>query len=208
MVVGFTFVIVAWLIVFVAEICKSNGLYRGTSVFRVLTLLYVVAFIVYGLTDPTQFFAVMGMRPFKAMLVFGLAGAYSGIMFLLELYLPRKYYPTYLDVPRQVLYKVGKYGKCIVLSEDEAKKAHKNGETVYIHAMARVTYKPKDEAEKEQPKTEAKTVDTAKGLDATGYTLHDQQRKTLEAMLANTPNREQVVDLLGKLKTIQQNRGK
>ena len=203
MVVGFTFVIVAWLIVFVAEICKSNGLYRGTSVFRVLTLLYVVAFIVYGFTDPTQFFAVMGMRPFKAMLIFGLAGAYSGIMFLLELYLPRKYYPTYLDVPRQVLYKVGKYGKCIVLSEAEAKKAHKNGETVYIHAMARVTYKPKDESEKEQPKT----VDTGKGLDAMGYALHDQQRKTLEAMIANSPNKDKIVDLLNKVKA-QQNGGK
>lgn len=203
MVVGFTFVIVAWLIVFVAEICKSNGLYRGTSVFRVLTLLYVVAFIVYGLTDPTRFLAVLGMSPFKGMLVFGLAGAYSGIMFLLELYLPRKYYPTYLDVPRQVLYKVGKYGKCIVLSEAEAKKAHKNGETVYIHAMARVTYKPKDEPEKEQPKT----VDTGKGLDAMGYTLHDQQRKTLEAMIANSPNKDKIVDLLNKVKA-QQNGGK
>lgn len=203
MVVGFTFVIVAWLIVFVAEICKSNGLYRGTSVFRVLTLLYVVAFIVYGLTDPTRFLAVLGMSPFKGMLVFGLAGAYSGIMFLLELYLPRKYYPTYLDVPRQVLYKVGKYGKCIVLSEAEAKKAHKNGETVYIHAMARVTYKPKDEPEKEQPKT----VDTGKGLDAMGYALHDQQRKTLEAMIANSPNKDKIVDLLNKVKA-QQNGGK
>lgn len=203
MVVGFTFVIVAWLIVFVAEICKSNGLYRGTSVFRVLTLLYVVAFIVYGLTDPTRFLAVLGMSPFKGMLVFGLAGAYSGIMSLLELYLPRKYYPTYLDVPRQVLYKVGKYGKCIVLSEAEAKKAHKNGETVYIHAMARVTYKPKDEPEKEQPKT----VDTGKGLDAMGYALHDQQRKTLEAMIANSPNKDKIVDLLNKVKA-QQNRGK
>lgn len=203
MVVGFTFVIVAWLIVFVAEICKSNGLYRGTSVFRVLTLLYVVAFIVYGLANPTRFLAVLGMSPFKGMLVFGIAGAYSGIMFLLELYLPRKYYPTYLDVPRQVLYKVGKYGKCIVLSEAEAKKAHKNGETVYIHAMARVTYKPKDEAEKEQPKT----VDTGKGLDAMGYALHDQQRKTLEAMIANSPNKDKIVDLLNKVKA-QQNGGK
>lgn len=203
MVVGFTFVIVAWLIAFVAEICKSNGLYRGTSVFRVLTLLYVVAFIVYGLTDPTRFLAVLGMSPFKGMLVFGLAGAYSGIMFLLELYLPRKYYPTYLDVPRQVLYKVGKYGKCIVLSEAEAKKAHKNGETVYIHAMARVTYKPKDEPEKEQPKT----VDTGKGLDVMGYALHDQQRKTLEAMIANSPNKDKIVDLLNKVKA-QQNGGK
>lgn len=203
MVVGFTFVIVAWLIVLVAEICKSNGLYRGTSVFRVLTLLYVVAFVVYGFTDPTRFLAVLGMSPFKGMLVFGLAGAYSGIMFLLELYLPRKYYPTYLDVPRQVLYKVGKYGKCIVLSEAEAKKAHKNGETVYIHAMARVTYKPKDEPEKEQPKT----VDTGKGLDAMGYALHDQQRKTLEAMIANSPNKDKIVDLLNKVKA-QQNGGK
>lgn len=203
MIVGFTFVIVAWLIVLVAEICKSNGLYRGTSVFRVLTLLYVVAFVVYGFTDPTRFLAVLGMSPFKGMLVFGLAGAYSGIMFLLELYLPRKYYPTYLDVPRQVLYKVGKYGKCIVLSEAEAKKAHKNGETVYIHAMARVTYKPKDEPEKEQPKT----VDTGKGLDAMGYALHDQQRKTLEAMIANSPNKDKIVDLLNKVKA-QQNGGK
>ena len=203
MIVGFTFVIVAWLIVFVAEICKSNGLYRGTSVFRILTLLYVVAFVVYGFTDPTRFLAVLGMSPFKGILVFGLAGAYSGIMFLLELYLPRKYYPTYLDVPRQVLYKVGKYGKCIVLSEAEAKKAHKNGETVYIHAMARVTYKPKDESEKEQPKT----VDTGKGLDTMGYALHDQQRKTLEAMIANSPNKDKIVDLLNKVKA-QQNGGK
>lgn len=200
--------VVAWLFVLVAEVCKSNAFYRATSIFRVLGMLYAVAFIVYGFVNPADFQATFGQYPHWLMSVFGLAGGYNAGLFVLELYRPRKYYANYLDVPRQVLYKVGKYGKCIVLSEAEAKKAHKNGETVYIHAMARVTYKPKDEAEKEQPKTEAKTVDTAKGLDATGYTIHDQQRKNLEAMLANTPNREQVVDLLGKLKTIQQNRGK
>lgn len=206
MIVGFTFVIVTWLIVLVAEICKSNGFYRGTSAFRVLTMLYVVAFIVYGFADPTRFLAVLGMTPFKGLLAFGLAGGYSVVMFLIELYQPHKYYPTYLDVPRQVLYKVGKFGKCIVLSEKEARQAHKNGETVYIHAMARVTYKPKDESEK--PETDqAKGVDMGKGLDAMGYALHDQQRKTLEAMIANSPNKDKIVDLLNKLQEQRKNGG-
>lgn len=206
MIVGFTFVIVTWLIVLVAEICKSNGFYRGTSAFRVLTMLYALAFIVYGFADPTRFLAVLGMTPFKGLLAFGLAGGYSVVMFLIELYQPHKYYPTYLDVPRQVLYKVGKFGKCIVLSEKEAKQAHKNGETVYIHAMARVTYKPKDESEK--PETDqAKGVDMGKGLDAAGYALHDQQRKTIESLIANHPNRDAIKDLLNKLQEQRKNGG-
>ena len=207
MIVGFTFVIVTWLIVLVAEICKSNGFYRGTSAFRVLTMLYAMAFIVYGFADPTRFLAVLGMTPLKGLLAFGLAGGYSAVMFLIELYQPHKYYPTYLDVPRQVLYKVGKFGKCIVLSEKEAKQAHKNGETVYIHAMARVTYKPKDESEK--PETEqAKGVDMGKGLDAAGYALHDQQRKTIESFIANHPNKDAIKDLLNKLQEQRKNGGK
>lgn len=206
MIVGFTFVIVTWLIVLVAEICKSNGFYRGTSAFRVLTMLYALAFIVYGFADPTRFLAVLGMTPFKGLLAFGLAGGYSVVMFLIELYQPHKYYPTYLDVPRQVLYKVGKFGKCIVLSEKEAKQAHKNGETVYIHAMARVTYKPKDESEK--PETDqAKGVDMGKGLDAAGYALHDQQRKTIESLIANHPNKDAIKDLLNKLQEQRKNGG-
>lgn len=205
MAVGFIFVIVTWLIVLVAEICKSNGFYKGTSAFRVLTMLYAVAFIVYVFADPARFFAVLGMTPFKGMLAFGLAGGYSVVMFLIELYQPHKYYPTYLDVPRQVLYKVGKYGKCIVLSEKEAKQAHKNGETVYIHVIARVTYKPKDETEKEQPQ---QGVDTGKGLDAVGYALYDQQRKTLESLIVNHPNKDAIKDLLNKLQEQQKNGGK
>lgn len=202
MIVGMIFIIVAWVFVAIAEICKSNGFYRGTVVFRVLTLLYIESFVVYGFADPTRFQVVFGVPPIKGLLAFGVAYVYSSLMFILELYLPRKYYPNYLDVPRQVLYKVGKYGKCIVLSEKEAKKAHANGETVYIHAMARVTYKPKDESEKEKPKG----VDTGKGLDSAGYAMHDQQRKTFEAMMANPADRDKITELLNRLKEVNEKR--
>lgn len=204
MLIGITLIIIAWIIVLVAEVCKSNGLYRGMSIFRVFTMLYVLTAIVYGFSNQTGFLGIFGIELNKCLPILSLAGIYSFIMFILELYLPRKYYPTYLDVPRQVLYKVGKYGKCIVLSEKEAKQAHKNGETVYIHAMARVTYKPKDETEKEQPKG----VDMGKGLDAAGYALHDQQRKTIESLIANHPNKDAIKELLNKLQEQRKTGGK
>ena len=162
---GIIFMVVAWLFVLVAEVCKCNAFYRATSIFRVFGMLYATAFIVYGFGNPADFQATFGHFPHWLMSVFGLAGGYNAGLFVLELYRPRKYYTNYLDVPRQVLYKVGKYGKCQVLSEREAKKAHENGETVYIHAMARVTYKPKDE-EPQNP-----NINKGSGTDINGHTV-------------------------------------
>lgn len=180
---GIIFMIVAWLFVLVAEVCKGNAFYRAATIFRVLGMLYATAFIVYGFGNPAGFQATFGHFPRWLMSVFGLAGGYNAGMFVLELYRPRKYYANYLDVPRQVLYKVGKYGKCQVLSEREAKKAHENGETVYIHAMARVTYKPKDAKEK---------VDTGKGKDTEVFAIRDSKGNIIDIKRGGNYTQEEI----------------
>lgn len=184
---GIIFMVVAWLFVLVAEVCKSNAFYRATTIFRVLGMLYAVAFIVYGFVNPADFQATFGQYPHWLMSVFGLAGGYNAGLFVLELYRPRKYYANYLDVPRQVLYKVGKYGKCQVLSEREAKKAHENGETVYIHAMARVTYKPKDAKEK---------VDIAKGKDTEMFAIRDAKGNIIDIKKGKNYTQEEIKELV------------
>lgn len=187
MVTGIIFIIIAWLIVFVAEACKSNAFYKATSIFRVLGMLYVTSLIVYGIVDPVGFQTTFGLFPSKLMLGVGLAGGYSAGMFILELYRPHKYYASYLDVPRQILYKVGKYGKCQVLSEKEAKIAHEKGETVYIHAMARVTYKPKPAEEK---------VDIAKGKDTEMFAVRDSKGNIIDVKKGRNYTQEEIQELI------------
>lgn len=144
-------IIVAWVFVLISEIFKSNGFYKATLLFRVWAMLYAL-FIM----PMSQLFPQELPVSSKALPMFALVGAYSWTMFMIELFTQQKIYKSFLDVPRQVLYKMGSHGKCIVLTEKQAKKAHKNGETVYIHAVARVVYKPKDE--------ESPTVGMDKGI--------------------------------------------
>ena len=187
MVVGIIFMLIAWLVIFVAEACKSNAFYRATAIFRVLGMLYVTSLVMYGIVDPAGFQTTFGMYPVKFILVVGLAGGYDAVMFLVELYRPHKYYASYLDVPRQILYKVGKYGKCQVLSEKEAKIAHEKGETVYIHAMARVTYKPKPAEEK---------VDTAKGKDTEMFMVRDSKGNIIDVKKGRNYTQEEIQELV------------
>lgn len=187
MVVGIIFMLIAWLVIFVAEACKSNAFYRATAIFRVLGMLYVTSLVMYGIVDPAGFQTTFGLYPVKFILAVGLAGGYDAVMFLVELYRPHKYYASYLDVPRQILYKVGKYGKCQVLSEKEAKIAHEKGETVYIHAMARVTYKPKPAEEK---------VDTAKGKDTEMFMVRDSKGNIIDVKKGRNYTQEEIQELI------------
>lgn len=69
-------------------------------------------------------------------------------MFLWETLGKQKIYKSYMDVPRQTLYKVLPCGKCLVLNERQAKREHEKGVPVYIHAMARITYNPEAHVDK------------------------------------------------------------
>ena len=164
MVITAILIIVAWAFVLIAEIFKSNGFYKATLLFRVWSMLYAL-FIM----PMSQLFPQELPVSSKALPMFALVGAYSWTMFLIELFTQQKIYKSFLDVPRQVLYKMGSHGKCIVLTEKQAKKASKNGETVYIHAIARVVYKPKDE----EPQTPG--IDRGMGKDTTVASVPEMQ---------------------------------
>ena len=140
MIITAILILVALGLILIAETFKRNGFYYAALFFRIILPLYAMPIVVVGEFLPQE----LSVPPW-ALVVFALASAYSFAMYVIELFTPQKIYKSFLDVPRQILYKMGSHGKCIVLTEKQAKKAHKNGETVYIHAVARVVYKPKDE---------------------------------------------------------------
>lgn len=152
--------IVAVGLIFISETFKWNGFYYAALFCRILLLLYAMPVAVVGVFFPQDL-----PIPLQAIFFLVLACAYSFMMFVVELFTQQKVYKSFLDVPRQVMYKMGKHGKCYVLTEKQAKKAHEKGETVYIHAMARVTYKPKDE-EPQNP-----NIDKGSGTDINGHTV-------------------------------------
>lgn len=68
----------------------------------------------------------------------------SYLLLILGFLIKQKIYSTYLDVPRQVLYVEDDNGTCTLVSTEQAKKEVALGHNVYIHAIARVKYIPKD----------------------------------------------------------------
>lgn len=68
-------------------------------------------------------------------------GLVAAIFYSKDTFTPQKVYRRNIDVPRQLLYREDKAtGICYVLTDAEAQAAHERGETVYIHAIARVKY--------------------------------------------------------------------
>lgn len=164
MIITAILILVALGLILIAETFKRNGFYYVALFFRIILPLYAMPIVVVGEFLPQE----LPVPPW-ALVVFALASAYSFAMFVIELFTPQKIYKSFLDVPRQVLYKMGSHGKCIVLTEKQAKKSHKNGETVYIHAIARVVYKPKDE----EPQTPG--IDRGMGKDTTVASVPEMQ---------------------------------
>lgn len=140
MIITANLIILAVALVAGAESFKRIGYYNATIFFRIITILYVTTTIVISQLLPQEL-----PLPFVALPIFVLASIYNWVMYIIELFTPQKIYKSFLDVPHQVMYKIDSHGRGIVLTEKQAKKAHKNGETVYIHAIARVVYKPKDD---------------------------------------------------------------
>lgn len=140
MIITANLIILAVALVASAESFKRFGYYNTTLFFRIITILYATTMVVTNQLLPQEL-----PIPFVALPIFVLVSIYSWVLYIIELFTPQKIYKSFLDVPHQVMYKIGSHGRGIVLTEKQAKKAHKNGETVYIHAIARVVYKPKDE---------------------------------------------------------------
>ncbi len=121
----------------VAFIFKYFGYHKATLLFRVVTMLSVAGIVsLCGLCSPT--FNV----PYWGIAVVSFFGIANWFLFIVELFAQQKIYSTYLEVPRQLMYMVGKDGRCKILNDKQAKIAHENGETIYIHAVARVTCNP------------------------------------------------------------------
>lgn len=115
----------------VAECFKSEGYLKVTQIIR-----FCIAQICIGMANGCW------DMPFGIMVFFDVMGILVAILFIKDTINQQKVYPRCEDVPRQVLYKEDtKSGKCYILTDAEAKKASNAGETVYIHAIARVKYK-------------------------------------------------------------------
>lgn len=113
----------------VAECFKSEGYLKVTQIIR-FCIAQVCIGIANGCWD----------MPFGIMVFFDCMGILAAILFVKDTINRQKVYSRCEDVPRQILYREDKSGKCYVLTDAEAKKAHEKGENVYIHAIVKVKY--------------------------------------------------------------------
>lgn len=125
----------------VAEVCCHNGMHKSAQLFRVIVETGTACTMVLGAqATGTDIYA------------FILAG--SAILWVAATYryisnsfgVPRVW-ASHISVPRLVLYVEQPNGKCIAVTDAEAKKAASEGKVVYINAMARVQYKPNQKGE-------------------------------------------------------------
>lgn len=161
----------------VAAILKYTGNYKRTCVLRVGLMTAILGTYLYN------------MDTISDGLFYGLLYLYvlNWAMFLWETLGRQKIYKSYMDVPRQTLYKVLPSGKCQVLNERQAKREHKKGVPVYIHAMARITYNPK--------------VDKGTGTDRTGVMNTQTGESAVKQQRKMTPQ-----EILQALQTIHKDR--
>lgn len=123
----------------VAEVCCHNGMHKSAQLFRVIVETGTACTIVAQDTWTDSY-------------VFILVG--SAILWVAATYryisnsfgVPRVW-ASHISVPRLVLYVEQPDGKCIAVTDAEAKKAASEGKVVYINAMARVQYKPNQKGE-------------------------------------------------------------
>lgn len=119
-----------------AEVCCHNGMHKYAQLFRVIVE-----------TGTACTMVLVEQATWTDSYAFILAG--SAILWLAATYryisnsfgVPR-IWSSHINVPRLVLYVEQPDGKCIAVTDAEAKKAASEGKVVYINAMARVQYKP------------------------------------------------------------------
>lgn len=124
-----------------AEVCCHNGMHKSAQLFWVAVETGTACTMVLG-TQAT----------WTDVSAFILAG--SEVLWLVVTYryisnsfgVPRVW-SSHINVPRLVLYVEQPDGKCIAVTDAEAKKAASEGKVVYINAMARVQYKPNQKGE-------------------------------------------------------------
>lgn len=166
----------------VAAILKYTGNYKPACVLRVGLMTAILGTYLYNVDTISDG------------LLYGLLYLYvlNWAMFLWETLGKQKIYKSYMDVPRQTLYKVLPSGKCQVLNERQAKREHEKGVPVYIHAMARITYNPKG--------AEAH-MDKGMGTDRTGVMNMQTGERAVEPQRKMTPQ-----EILQALQTIHKDR--
>lgn len=120
---------------FAAESLKDMGYLRITQYIRTCIMLAAVFFITFT-PDFSENPVITALWATIESL-----GLVAAIFYSKDMFTPQKIYSRNIDVPRQLLYREDKVtGICYVLTDAEAQAAHKRGETVYIHAIARVKY--------------------------------------------------------------------
>ena len=116
------------LLFVIAECLKNEGLLKVSQYLRALILMLGVVI-------------VLGNCQVAVRIATGLFGILTFLLYTKDTFTQQKIYPKDLDVPRQLLYREDRRtGKCYVLSDEAAKKAHEKGELVFIHATVRVKY--------------------------------------------------------------------
>ena len=151
-----------------ASILRYVGDYKSACVLRVGIITAIVGMYLYNMDTIT------GSLFYSLLYLYVLNWA----MFLWETLGKQKIYKSYMDVPRQTLYKVLPSGKCQILNERQAMREHEKGVPVYIHAMARITYNPKG--------VEAH-MDAGAGTDRTGVLNTQTGESAVEPQRKMTP---------------------
>lgn len=115
-----------------AEALKSSGRLSVAQLFRLAVAVVSTGGAVWFRDD------------FRMSVLFGMFVVLAVVLSAVDTFRKPHVYRSYLDVPRQTLYREDPSGKCIVLSDGEARDAHARGVDVYIHAVTRIKYGTKD----------------------------------------------------------------
>lgn len=125
----------------VAEVCCHNGMHKSAQLFWVAVEIGT-ANIMVSPASPNWLDEYVCLFIFSAILWVATTYRYISNSFGVP-----RVWSSHINVPRLVLYVEQPNGKCIAVTDAEAKKAASEGKVAYINAMVRVQCKPNQQGE-------------------------------------------------------------